>query len=840
MGQTCYEKIHARSSPCDDCPVAETIKTKKIRKSVVHNAVLDIWLEITSAPLFDQLSGELINVIVSFQDITEELRHDEEIRIREEFVNDVFTSIQDGIVLIDNEYTILRTNRAFDDMYPEIQPLVGKKCFETSCRHGRCSDCPLKNTFATGKKTRVIHHEPARDGKPASWVEHTAHPIKDESGNVTKAICILSNITSYKEIEYQLADSQAKLGELLQLRTEQLQWSEAKMDAIFNGNVPMVFYDPTGEITDTNPAFGALLGYSIEEIVGQNITNFDVNNDTNTIIKFWDNVETTMEDNELSHVGIKDSFRRETAFRHKNGSTIWIDVNTVAVRDDLGQCIHFAGVCIDITERKKLLESLEVANTAAVNAKKQITNILDHAPFSVILFDKNLNILECNVASLKLFGMPSKEKLFSSFFTLLPETQLSGESSQKMLQEYIEKAAEHGYDKFEWLYQLQSDELLPVEIVLTHTEWNGATAICSYSRDLRNEKALQAERENTFIRMSRLLNSMPLAYHLWNDEMQIIASNDENNRIFAVPDTITFVREFPKFSPEYQPDGRHSATMILEYLTATFNGEKFHFNWDCINAMGETIPTELTLAGFKQGQKRYAVVFVHDLREQQEAARLLHEEREQLIAAKKAAEDANSAKSQFLATMSHEIRTPLNGVIGLSELMLGTELTPKQKEYAQLTKISGESLLFIINDILDFSKIEAGKVEIESENFDLLSTVESVLGILASRAQTKSLELCATFHAVLPRILTGDAGRIRQVLMNLIGNAIKFTDSGGIHVDVRPEKWEGHKLSIHFEVTDTGIGIPEDRIERLFKVFSQADISTSRVYGGTGLGLAIS
>jgi signal transduction histidine kinase len=254
------------------------------------------------------------------------------------------------------------------------------------------------------------------------------------------------------------------------------------------------------------------------------------------------------------------------------------------------------------------------------------------------------------------------------------------------------------------------------------------------------------------------------------------------------------------------------------------------------SALGSTVPDDHVVWDLP----KYFVAFgmiVTLFENQTEILQIEIAERKRAEAAAKA---ASEAKSIFLASMSHEIRTPMNGIVGMTDLLLDSDLTVEQKEDLELVRTSAEALMMVINDILDFSKIEAGRLDLECIDFDPHKVLRETIRTMSFRARQKSLELTEQIADGVPNLVTGDPGRLRQVLVNLVGNAIKFTDHGKVVVSVSRERQIGDDALLHFTVLDTGVGIPAEKHRDIFEAFTQADRSTTRKFGGTGLGLTIS
>src|SRR5215472_13566666 len=345
---------------------------------------------------------------------------------------------------------------------------------------------------------------------------------------------------------------------------------------------------------------------------------------------------------------------------------------------------------------------------------------------------------------------------------------------------------------------------------------------------VRAEEALSAERQI----LRALIDNVPDYMYVKDTDCRFLVANAAVARQMGAksPEELLGKTDFDFYPRELATTFFEDEQKVIRAGQAEINREESGL--DPQGNVSQVLTTQVPLRD-KNGKVAGLVGIGHDITQ-------LRKVQAEMQKAREVAEAASRAKSEFLANMSHEIRTPLNGIMGMTDLALETELSREQREYLETVKVSADSLLTVINDILDFSKIEAGKIDLESVDFDVRDSLESALKTLAIRADEKGLELLCEVAPEVPEVARGDITRLRQVLLNLVGNAIKFTNEGEIAVKVRQQAKDEHGLLLHFTVSDTGIGIPENKRDLIFDPFAQADSSTTRKYGGTGLGLTIS
>lgn len=473
-------------------------------------------------------------------------------------------------------------------------------------------------------------------------------------------------------------------------------------------------------------------------------------------------------------------------------------------------------------------------------AEELMETIFDASPVCSSVWSRWGELLSCNKESVRLFSLESKRQFIELFDELSPEIQACGKPSRTLSLEYITEAFRTGHLTFEWMHQSLSGEPIPARVTLVRVRYCQEDMVAAYVQDLRELRAQEEQRHKADERTHLMLNAMPLCCNFWDKNYTNIACNDEALRLFDLKNQQEYLDSFIRLSPPAQPCGRASQAMIREKISQAFTEGYARFEWMHQKLDGTPIPTEITLMRLLFQDEYVIVGYTRDLRELKATLAKVQAAHAELVLARDEAVAHSKAKSEFLANMSHEIRTPMNGIIGLSHLALQSPgIPPQLRDYLLKIDFSAKALLRIINDILDFSKITAGKLELEHTPFNLMEVLENTLQPVIPSITGKGLEILFDIGKEIPIHLVGDAVRLRQVILNLVSNAVKFTSHGSIVIRIENVSRSTSDIVLRFTVADTGIGVAPDYLARLFESFTQADSSTTRRYGGTGLGLAI-
>jgi two-component system, sensor histidine kinase and response regulator len=455
--------------------------------------------------------------------------------------------------------------------------------------------------------------------------------------------------------------------------------------------------------------------------------------------------------------------------------------------------------------------------------------LLERLPLGIVQLDEAYVIREINKEGARLLGQPPAQLLGTSYPTVWSGlTKLDREIIERQLRQVAE--SRRPIQNTAMRLQQGSTGTIPVEWTCMAIDYADGVLdgirLVGTIRDRSREEELQQERDR-------------LAAIAENSPAPVIELDHNAQLLYANPVMTSWLAKLG-----YGEDG--FPTVLPPGLPQLV--ERSLGSGDTISQQEVVLPeASFSWTFCPLTEQRLVRGYAIDTTEIHKTQQALHRAAEQLQDSNRrldqaltAAQESARIKAAFLATISHELRTPMNGVIGMTSLLVDTPLTAEQRSYADTIRECGEALLHLINDVLESSKIEAGKLELERLDFDLRATVDAVLTQFAERAETKGLELTGLVHAAVPTALRGDPGRLRQVLTNLVGNAIKFTDKGEVTVQAYLEADESETALVRFEVTDSGIGLAQDTQEKLFKPFVQADSSTTRKYGGTGLGLSIS
>jgi len=606
--------------------------------------------------------------------------------------------------------------------------------------------------------------------------------------------------------------------------------------AALDEQVVITMTDTAGTITEVNDLFCHVSGYSREKLIG---ADHRLVNSGHHPEAFWA---------EMWEVITRgDVWRGEVCNKAEDGSLFWLDTTIGPMRDGAGRIIGYVAVRIDISERRRAEEALRVS-------EERFRAIADYTSDWENWVGTDGRLLWLNPAVERMTGYTVEECLAMPDYPM----PMIHEDDRERIAAAFREAVHGSSGKDVEFRMLRKDGAAAWFSVTWQPIYNAAGVSLGHRsslHDITERKKAQEELESAHRSLEARVRERTTELSDANAALQREVEERKRfeavtNRVFTLSLDLFCIANpqgyFTRVNPAFEqtlgwtademiskpfiefvhPDDRAATLAELAKLNSGAPVFNFSNRYRCKDGSLRWLEWKSTSAD----AVIYAVARDITARKRTDEA---------LRVAREAADAANLAKGEFLATMSHELRTPLNGVIGMMELLLHTQLNPQQLRYTSLAKASSDMLLSLISDILDFSKIEAGRLEMESTGFDLHYAVENAGACFSSRAASKGLELICAVHPAVPRRLQGDPGRLQQVLTNLVGNAIKFTDKGEVVIRVTKDEETDHDVTVRFTVTDTGIGIPSERVDRLFMSFSQIDSSTTRKYGGTGLGLAI-
>lgn len=630
--------------------------------------------------------------------------------------------------------------------------------------------------------------------------EMTIAPVASRTGEITHFVAVKQDITERKRTESALADSEQQFRELAE-------------------NIPEVFFvygtDPP-RMKYISPGYESVWGRDREELVRNPGAWIDSIHPEDR--------QRTSKSYEQSLAGIPSEF--EYRLIRPDASIRYIHTRTRPIADGNGRCVRVVGLAEDVTKMRN-------AEADARNSEAKVRLLLDSTAEAIYAVDLDGNCTLCNPACVRMLGYENAADLIGKNMHALMHHSHADRTPYPLdecpvYKALLKREGDHVDDEVFWR---KDGTNFPAEY-WTHPMSRNGEPVGSVVTFLDITMRQQSE--------EKLRQSDELFRNAFNHSATGMALTGIDGSFRRVNRTLCELLGYSeadllgmKFTDVTAPVDVEVSRKAAERL---LSGEAEHTQFDkrYRHRSGTLVycDTSISLVRDTHDRPLFFVAHVTDIGARKETEA-------QLQRAKTAAEEASRLKSEFLANMSHEIRTPMNGIIGMTELALETQLTPEQSEYLHLVKNSADSLLTIINDILDFSKLEAGRVVLESLTFDLRKSVEPAMKALALNADEKGLDFIFDVDPEVPRMVVGDPVRLRQVLNNLVGNALKFTERGEIHVRLEVSSVAAETVTLAFSVRDTGIGISPEKRSNIFGAFTQADSSTTRKYGGTGLGLAI-